>query len=252
MIIKDELTRIAEAKRLSLKNAEKDYLLELALFAIFSETGDSLAFKGGTALYKFYNLNRFSEDLDFTINKRRIDIRNIVEKALRRLSSIGIEGKQEIESYRNETNARLLFKGPLYNGSKESLAFVAINCSMRERPLAIKKEFFVPSYREIPSFDVFVMGAEEILAEKVRAIFMRNKARDAYDLWFLLKRGTAPNMKIISKKLKPPKIAFSKTVFIEKLEEKEGFFKSDMSGLIIGELPDFRKIKAEILESFNI
>ncbi|MDI6819518.1 MAG: hypothetical protein QMC89_01245 [Candidatus Hodarchaeaceae archaeon] len=32
-------------------------------------------------------------------------------------------------------------------------------------------------YREIPSFDVFSMRAEEMLAEKARAIFTRNKPR---------------------------------------------------------------------------
>ncbi len=250
MIKKEELSEIANAKRISLRNAEKDYLLELLLFAIYSETGDSFVFKGGTALYKFYNLNRFSEDLDFTINARRIDINKIVDLALRRLSALGIEGKSQIEAYGNEVNARLMFRGPLYDGSKESMAFVAINCSLREKPLIVRKELFVPSYREIPSFDVYVMGAEEILAEKVRTIFARNKARDAYDLWFLLKRGIAPDMKMIDRKLKVCKLSFSKKAFAEKLAEKEGLFERDLSGLILGGLPEFKRIKAEILETF--
>ncbi|MBU4245435.1 MAG: nucleotidyl transferase AbiEii/AbiGii toxin family protein [Nanoarchaeota archaeon] len=250
MIRKEELVRIADAKKLSMKNAEKDYLLELLLFAIFSESGDSLLFKGGTALYKFYSLNRFSEDLDFTINKRRVDIEKVVQVALRRLSALGIEGKSDMEKYGNEINARLLFKGPLYNGSKESMAYVAINCSLREKPIAAKKELFVPFYREIPSFDVFVMGAEEILAEKVRAIYSRNKARDVYDIWFLIKRGVAPDMRMIEKKLKVCKLSFSKKAFAEKLEEKSGLFVPDLSGLIMGELPDFKKIKAEVLKKF--
>lgn len=250
MIKKEELAEIAKAKRISLKNAEKDYLLELLLFAIFSETGDSFVFKGGTALYKFYNLNRFSEDLDFTINARRIDIHKITDMALRRLSVLGIEGRSQIEAYGNEVNARLSFKGPLYDGSKESMAFVAINCSLREKPLIVKKELFVPSYREIPSFDVYVMDAEEILAEKVRTIYTRNKARDTYDLWFLLKRGVVPDVKMIDKKLKVCKLSFSRKIFSEKLGEKEGLFTRDLSGLIIGTLPEFGRIKAEILERF--
>lgn len=249
MIKKEELARIAEAKRLTIKNAEKDYLLELLLFAISSDSGDSLVFKGGTALYKFYSLNRFSEDLDFTANARRIDIAGIVKLSLRKLSALGVEGKSQIESFGNETNARLFFKGPLYDGSKESMAFIAVNCSMREKPLTAKKELFVPSYRELPSFDVFVMGAEEILAEKVRAIFTRNKARDAYDLWFLLKRGIVPDMRMINRKLKLHKLSFSLPDFMRKIDEKEGFFKTDLAGLMIGDVPDFRKIREEIKES---
>ncbi len=253
MIRKEELADIAKARRLTLKNCEKDYLLELLLFAIFSETSDSFVFKGGTALYKFYNLNRFSEDLDFTINARRMDIGKITDMALRRLSDLGIEGKSQMETYGNEVNARILFKGPLYDGSKESMAYIAINCSLREKPLIVKTEFFVPAYREIPSFDVFVMGPEEILAEKVRAILTRNKARDVYDLWFLLRRGTAVDLKIIDKKLKVYGISFSKSnkAFSDKLEERERFYELDLSGLIIGELPEYKRIKAEILEKFS-
>ena len=65
MLERQEIERVAGIKRLSEKNAEKDYLLELLLFLLASETGKKLVFKGGTALYKLYSLNRFSEDLDF-------------------------------------------------------------------------------------------------------------------------------------------------------------------------------------------
>lgn len=249
MMKKDELLKIAEAKRLSARNAEKDYLLELLLFSIFSESGDSLVLKGGTALYKFYNLNRFSEDLDFSVNKRRIDVRKTVTKSLRRLSALGLEGKTQLEPYKNEINARLLFKGPLYDGSTGSMAYIAINCSMRERPsLSPKKELFIPAYREIPSFDAFVMEPAEIFAEKVRAIFMRNKARDVYDLWFLMKRRASPDVRLINKKLRIYKLVFSKEGFEKKLDEKAASFALDLSGLLMGELPDFWKIRNEIME----
>lgn len=248
MMRKEELLKIAEAKRLPARNAEKDYLLELLLFSIFSESGDSLVLKGGTAMYKFYNLNRFSEDLDFSVDKRRIDMQGIVAKSLRRLSALGVEGKSQLETYKNEINARLLFKGPLYDGSKDSMAYIAINCSTRERPsLPPKKELLIPAYREIPSFDAFVMEPAEIFAEKVRAIFTRNKARDVYDLWFLLKRGTAPDVRLINKKLKIYKLVFSKEGFARKLDEKAAGFAPDLSGLVMGELPEFLKIRNEIM-----
>ncbi|MEK6845352.1 MAG: nucleotidyl transferase AbiEii/AbiGii toxin family protein, partial [Nanoarchaeota archaeon] len=66
MLRKDELAKIAEAKHLSLFNAERDYLLEVILFALYTNMKNELIFKGGTAMYKVYKLNRFSEDLDFT------------------------------------------------------------------------------------------------------------------------------------------------------------------------------------------
>ena len=47
MISRLELKKIAETKRLTIRNTEKDYLLELLLFAL-SDDRRSLVFKGGT------------------------------------------------------------------------------------------------------------------------------------------------------------------------------------------------------------
>lgn len=251
MIRKDEIRKIAVGKNLSAENAEKDYLLELLLYSIYSNFSDTLILKGGTALYKFYNLNRFSEDLDFVLNKRKIDLKKILSKILKSTSLVGIDGRiKNIEKYKNEINIRLNFKGPLYNGSKESLAFISLNISLREKPVQIKKELLIPSYKEIPSFEVFAMDVQEILSEKVRAILTRNKARDIYDCWFLLKRGVKPEISLINKKLKIYKLNFSRNDFFRQIEEKKRFWKTDLSGLIIGELPDFDRISREIKDGF--
>ncbi|MEA3343962.1 MAG: nucleotidyl transferase AbiEii/AbiGii toxin family protein [archaeon] len=251
MIRREELGEIAKAKRISLENCEKDYILELLMFSIFSEAGDSLALKGGTAMYKFYNLNRFSEDLDFSVNKRRVDLPELVNTAMRRLSGIGVPGSIRMESYRNEVNARLMFRGPLYDGSKESMVRITLNFSKRDKPINVDKLFFIPVYTEIPSFNAFVMAAEEIFAEKVRAIFTRNKPRDVYDLWFLLKRKVIPDIALINVKLKTCNLQFSGDEFVKKVDEKRGLFGPDMNGLIIGELEDFEIIKKEILDVFR-
>lgn len=253
MIKKDELKKTADAKRLSVENAETDYLLELLLFYIYSEFGDLLILKGGTALYKIYNLNRFSEDLDFTLNRRRFDLTKFLNKTIRSVSLIGVEGKiKEVEKYKNEINVRLQFKGPLYDGSKESLCFISLNISLRERVLKeVKKELIVPAYREISSFDIFAMNESEIMAEKVRAIMTRNKARDVYDLWFLLKRGVKPEKSLIDKKLKIYKMKFSFNEFVKSIGEKKNFWNTDLKGLVIGDLVEFERVKKEIVSVFS-
>ncbi len=253
MIKKDELTKIAEAKKISLQNAEKDYFLEVLLFSIFSEFGNLLVLKGGTALYKIYNLNRFSEDLDFTLNKRRFDLEKFLDKILRSLKLIGIECKvKEIEKYRNEINIKINFTGPLYSGKKESLCFISLNISLREKIMKeTKKELLISSYREIPSFEIFVLNEDEIFAEKVRAILTRNKPRDLYDLWFLLKRGVKPDMNLINKKLRIYKVKFSFETFFASVNKLHNFWETDLKGLVIGDLPDFNKIKNEVLNCFK-
>lgn len=253
MIKKDELKKTVDAKRLSVENAEKDYLLELLLFYIYSEFGDLLILKGGTALYKIYNLNRFSEDLDFTLNRRRFDLRKFLNKTIRSLGLIGVEGKtKDVEKYKNEINVRLQFKGPLYDGSRESLCFISLNISLREKIVReVKKEMVVPAYREIPAFEIFVMNESEITAEKVRAIMTRNKARDVYDLWFLLKRGVKLERSLIDGKLKMYKMKFSFGEFVKSVEEKGAFWDTDLKGLVIGDLAEFERVKGEIVKVFS-
>jgi len=253
MIKKDELKKAAEAKKLSIENAEKDYLLELLLFYIYSEFGDTLVLKGGTTLYKIYNLNRFSEDLDFTLNRRGLDLTKNLNKTINSLALIGVDGKiKDVERHANEINVKLYFKGPLYDGTKESLCFVSLNISSRERIVEeIKKEMVVPRYREIPSFEIFVMNESEIMAEKVRAIMTRNKARDVYDLWFLLKRGVKPKANLINKKLKIYKTKFSFNKFVEKIEEKRNFWDTDLKGLMIGDLIKFDNVKKDVITAFS-
>jgi len=253
MIAKDELRRMAKIKRLSLENAEKDYVLDLLLFQIYGEFGNTLILKGGTSLYKLYNLNRFSEDLDFTLNKKRFNTDKFVSKVLKGLDLIGVNGRvKNIEQFSTETNIRLMIRGPLYDGSKESLCIITLNISHRERvQLVAKRELIVPVSREIPSFDVYVMDEIEILAEKVRAIMTRNKARDVYDIWFLLKRGVDPEISLIDRKLKIYKRKFLLSDFEKSIEEKRGFWDTDLRGLIIGSLPDFDETVREILRGFR-
>ena len=59
------------SKTIPVKSIEKDYVLSWILIGIAkSKMYDTLSFKGGTALKKFYFPDyRFSEDLDFTLLK---------------------------------------------------------------------------------------------------------------------------------------------------------------------------------------
>ena len=67
MIAKEILLEIGRKKGLINKEyIEKNYFQDLFLFYLYKKT-NKFIFKGGTALYKIYNLPRFSEDLDFSL-----------------------------------------------------------------------------------------------------------------------------------------------------------------------------------------
>ncbi len=253
MLNYEELEHIANLKRLSLINTEKDYLQDLILFSIYSNIGKELVFKGGTSLYKIYKLNRFSEDLDFTLTKE-FDIKKIANKIISNLLLLNVKSKiKDIKKYKNEINIRLLINGPLYKGNKETQCFIPLNISMKDKVLIEpKKESVISLYRELPSFDLFLMQEEEILAEKVRAIFTRLKPRDIYDLWFLLiKKNIKFDIKLIDKKLSLYNLKFNFKDFKNRVERMKGLYKVDLKNLMIGELQDFDEVKKELFDKLK-
>src|SRR3989344_5913261 len=117
MITRFELQDVSKLKGINnMGYAEKDYLLELFLFLISKNTKQELVFKGGTALYKFYKLDRFSEDIDFSEIKM-LNIDNLNEKIISDLSKFGIEAflSKKREPF-DSVLLKIKVKGPLYDG----------------------------------------------------------------------------------------------------------------------------------------
>jgi predicted nucleotidyltransferase component of viral defense system len=50
-------------------------------------------------------------------------------------------------------------------------------------------------------FVVTVLTAEHLLAEKIRALLVRGKPWDLYDIWLLLNQGIQPDEALIERKL---------------------------------------------------
>ena len=248
MLEKEEIKKIAKIKGLTAKNTEKDYLLEILLFLLYKETGINLVFKGGTALYKLYSLNRFSEDLDFTLNPSKINIGKLFKKLIHKLRDINIEGRiKEITEYKNQKNIKLELKGPLFDGNPNSLSLITINISLKEKPVYKPEQKMIFSkYSDITSFDVFIMPLNELFAEKIRCIITRDKARDIYDAWFMLKKGVKISIKDINRKLKLYKEKFNKKKLIGGIEKKRKSWETDLKGLIIGELHPFDLVVKDI------
>lgn len=242
MITKEELMNYAKLLNLNLGQAEKDYFQNILLFILYQEYGNELVFKGGTALKKCYGLGRFSEDLDFTCSKR-IDIKKL-EYGLNRFR-IDFEIKKN--EFENGLKVILKLKGPLYIGIRTSLCKFIIDLSFRENILLSPNVKTIGRFlEEIPSFDVFVMQEKEILAEKVRAILSRTKARDVYDLWFLLTKGVDLDKALIEKKLLYYNQEWNKNEFKKRVNLNEKTWEIDLSPLI-SSLPEFKTVKKLIL-----
>jgi len=81
-------------------------------------------------------------------------------------------------------------------------------------------------YPVIPYPLVVHLSWEEILAEKIRAIFTRAKGRDLFDLWFLLSKNIKIDEKMVDAKMKFYNKKFDYNELkkkIESFDEKEIF-----------------------------
>lgn len=92
-----------------------------------------------------------------------------------------------------------------------------------------------------------MLSYDEILAEKIRAICTRSKARDIYDLWFLLKKNITFNPELTQKKLDYYNIEFDSDFLNAKLLEKEKLYQKELKQLLRN-IPDFKFIVKEILD----
>ena len=182
----------------NLYQKEKDYLQHLILSRIYSKADSGLVFKGGTSLQKVFGLNRFSEDLDFT-TQENFELDKL-EKGISELENFYPTTFERIQKNQSITY-KIKIEGPLYDDPK-SLQIVRVEISQREKILLEPlTEFVTPLYRDLGQYLLIVMDPKEILAEKIRALMTRSKARDLFDSYFLILKGVTTDVSIIDKKL---------------------------------------------------
>jgi len=153
---------------------------------IYSDTTLSpfLGFKGGTAAYMFYHLNRFSVDLDFDLlDKTREDY--VFER-------VG----QIVKKYGKIKDAK----------KKKYNLFFLLSCEEEAQNIKIEinRRLFGSRYEVMTylGISMLVMVQEDMFAHKLIAMSERiGKAnRDIYDVWFFLKNNWSINGEIIKKR----------------------------------------------------
>lgn len=250
MLNKKELEKFKSVLGFNLGQVEKDYLQHLFLLFFSRSVKDEIVFKGGTALQKVYALNRFSEDLDFTLIKTT-DTNRLIEKISNDLNNFGFKTEHELIKSKTSKNYRFKIKGPLFDGTERSIATLRIEISLRNDLLLepdLKEN--IPVYTDIQPYMVFVMNSQEILAEKIRTIFQREKARDVYDLWFLLKKGVKIDLKLIDKKMDFFNLKFNRNILFKRIDEIKKVWEKELLQYV-SLVPDFNKVKKEIKICFK-
>ncbi len=122
---------------------------------------------GGTAIWRCYNGNRFSEDVDVYIKRDE-------EKIEELFKSLKNKGFKIIKKRIKENS--------LYSG----LEFKGIETKF-EATFQNKKPFF-KKYETAESFfiNIYTLTPEDLIIEKVETYLKRRKIRDLYDIAFLI------------------------------------------------------------------
>jgi len=202
MISGTELRRLAGAWNADFTVVERDYVLSWVLAGLYRQPAlaEQLVFKGGTALRKCYFPDyRFSADLDFTLRTSlppqalRSEIeaacRTITEETGLRLVPVDFRTLRDVPG-EEAHQGRIEYTGPLGRlGSNQPR--VKLDLTIYET-LVLTPEH-LPVYHPYSDADslhltVPVYALDETLAEKLRAMFRRARARDLYDVWQLFTR----------------------------------------------------------------
>lgn len=246
MLNKTELEEIGHTFGFNLWQTERDYFQHLFLMFLSKRISDELVFKGGTALQKVFGLNRFSIDLDFTLSHALPS--DLWENIRRDFGNFGIKVKFELSEHKNSMKVKLSIGGSSYESTERTLTVLRVEISLREKVLLKPetKEIF-PVYSDLQPYLVRVMDLDEVVAEKIRAILTRDKARDVFDLRFLLNKKIKVDETLVNEKLKAYRITYSKTLLLEKISKMEKVWHNELSQLMII-IPEFKEVIKEIKE----
>ena len=202
------------------KNALKEVIQEIILCGL-SRAGffKEVAFYGGTALRIFYGLDRFSEDLDFSLleENQNFDLAKyfpILEKEVKSFGlNVEITEKEksidsDIKSAFLKGNTRehmLLFypNSPLLGISSNELIKIKFEVDINPPKYAS----FEPQFKLLPApYEVNLYDAPSLFAGKLHAVICRSwknriKGRDLYDYVFYLGKGTSFNLPHLRERL---------------------------------------------------
>ena len=187
MIDKRHVQNLAQRWQTTADNVIREYFQQLFLAYVYQEKGsDSLLFKGGTALRIIWRSPRFSEDLDFTgAHIAKTGIEALMEEVLAKMEMGGI--KTEItESKRTSGGYLAIFRFE----TSEYKSRIQIEISLRSGKRGSGVAALVQSDLVAP-YTLVHLREELLVAEKIKACLMRGKARDFYDLYFILRSRMA-------------------------------------------------------------
>ena len=201
------------------EQALREILQEIALVGLWrGKFFEHAAFYGGTALRIFYNLDRFSEDLDFTLitPNSHWDWKPYGDTLTHELSSFGFDVAFIEKEKSTQTSVKSAF---LKTSTVQELLKIGVHTDTvkgthRDTLIRIKIEIdteptvpysFEQKFLEQPvPVSIKCVNEENLFAGKMHAALFRAwkgrvKGRDWYDMVWFIRKKTPLNLKLFSK-----------------------------------------------------
>lgn len=227
------------------KNIVKEVLQEVVLAGLSrTDFFQHAAFYGGTALRILYGIDRFSEDLDFSllVNDESFDINKYLKPISDVVNSMGLKFHISKKEKIKETNIDSAF---IKANTKETFMTIFANSEdykqiIHNEKIIIKFEVDINpplyattelKYRLLPfPYQVRVYDKESLFAGKIHAVIARSwknriKGRDLYDYIYYMSLNTKVNLKHLEARLKQTKtiakdLVLTKALLIELLNNR--------------------------------
>jgi predicted nucleotidyltransferase component of viral defense system len=222
-IIEQMLSKYEINSEDKLINALKEVYQEIALLGLYrGGFFQKAAFYGGTALRIIHRLDRFSEDLDFSLLKKdpEFDIEHYFPFVVDEFEALGVKITLSKKTKSNDTNIESAF---LKNGTSIHTLNVQIEDLSNildgvhgGKKLKIKFEidtnpplkFQTTSHTLLlpTTFNIIAMTLPNLYAGKLHALLFRNwktriKGRDWYDFEWYVKRGVKVNLEHLKERV---------------------------------------------------
>lgn len=232
--------------------AEKNYVNSWILYAIYrSDLGETLVFKGGTALSKLYfpDIWRFSEDLDFTATRQVSDVEETLEDALSRI----------------ESESGIVFEITNFHTAGDPVEYIQVDVQYEavlghrnttSLDITLDESVYFPvkththGFEDIPEFEIEAYAVEEILVEKLRSLYQRARARDYYDIYRLLNQGGFDAEEIaaalqIKAEQQNVELGLEQGIPREDIEDVENYWNKALDRLVVDK-PGFEEVVRRI------
>lgn len=212
-MIKDWIAAYRPANQQEYIQALREMMQQIALAGLYrGGFFEKAAFYGGTALRIFYQLKRFSEDLDFSLIKQYddFDLENYIPAIEREFTAQGMNVKVKIKHKTKDTHiesaflksetiwSELLLENIIPQMGLKKVAGVKIKIEVDTKPplgFETEEKLLLRPF----AFYVKCFHIQDLFAGKMHALLFRKwgknvKGRDWYDMEWYIHRGIALNL----------------------------------------------------------